>query len=272
MLGTLFRHEWKATWKVMTVLNAAVLVMILFGFLIIKAGDFPNFFKSDRFDGGDGVLYGMTLAGYATIFFAGLITLFVGAFIYFCARFYRNLYTDQGYLMHTLPVSPHELILSKMFVCIIWRIVGCIVLVIGGVGMASAFTGESFFEIIDTVLGYGDWFIYVIAHLFSFFIMIFYSTLMAYMSISVGQLAKKNKVLASIGAYIGFTVGTAVLSSSINMALFLTRSDTFFDRLDMSFENMQSMTTVTSALGEAALCALFYWITYYIMDKKLNLD
>ena len=40
--------------------------------------------------------------------------------IYFAIRFYKNLYTDEGYLMHTLPVKPWMLIVSKLTIGTIW--------------------------------------------------------------------------------------------------------------------------------------------------------
>ena len=40
--------------------------------------------------------------------------------IYIAVRFYKNLYTDEGYLMHTLPVTPRQLLVSKLTVGSLW--------------------------------------------------------------------------------------------------------------------------------------------------------
>ena len=43
-----------------------------------------------------------------------------GMLIFLGIRFYRSMYTDEGYLSHTLPVTANQLFLSKVLVSGVW--------------------------------------------------------------------------------------------------------------------------------------------------------
>ena len=43
-----------------------------------------------------------------------------GMLIFLGIRFYRSMYTDEGYLSHTLPVTANQLFLSKILVSGVW--------------------------------------------------------------------------------------------------------------------------------------------------------
>ena len=49
----------------------------------------------------------------SAIFVIVLIAIPIMTFVFTILKFYQNLIKDEGYLMHTLPVSKHSLILSK---------------------------------------------------------------------------------------------------------------------------------------------------------------
>ncbi len=42
---------------------------------------------------------------------------------YFIYWFYKNLFTDEGYLMHTLPVKPWQLVASKLTGLFFWQVI-----------------------------------------------------------------------------------------------------------------------------------------------------
>lgn len=53
-------------------------------------------------------------------FFVAIIGSCIAAFLVMLQRFYKNLLQDEGYIMMTLPVSIHQLVLSKILTSIIW--------------------------------------------------------------------------------------------------------------------------------------------------------
>ena len=52
-------------------------------------------------------------------------------------RFYKNFFTDEGYLMFTLPVKTSDLILSKTLVAVIWRLISFLFIILSVFGIAS---------------------------------------------------------------------------------------------------------------------------------------
>jgi len=58
------------------------------------------------------------------------IAVFIVTLVFISVRFYQNLYSREGYLMFTLPVKPHFLLISKAIVSISWLILSSIVTVI----------------------------------------------------------------------------------------------------------------------------------------------
>ena len=111
MLGKLLKQEFRATGRIMLPVFGALLILsVLANFSIrlldsgIGEGTVLNFlavFVIGIF------IFGMIAAGFVTLFLM-------------ISRFYRNLLKDEGYLMHTLPVSVHGLVWSKLIVSLVW--------------------------------------------------------------------------------------------------------------------------------------------------------
>lgn len=49
-----------------------------------------------------------------------MFAVYVGTSIFLIYRFYTSTYGDQGYLLHTLPVDTHHIILAKVSVSALW--------------------------------------------------------------------------------------------------------------------------------------------------------
>lgn len=102
MLGKLLKHEWKEISVIPCVLSVVLLVLSVisgFSFLGIREGaaDVSRF---------------MTIMLWLLFYFA-LIAVSLGITIYLAVHFYKTMYTDEGYLTHTLPVSGRELALVE---------------------------------------------------------------------------------------------------------------------------------------------------------------
>ncbi|MEG1945886.1 MAG: hypothetical protein RR139_02210 [Lachnospiraceae bacterium] len=282
MLRKLLKHEWNATKKLLLPLNLSLIVITLIGCIILNT----NIFNQESF---------FPLAIFLLIFYIlSLVTLGMVSSIYLFVRFYKNLFTAEGYLMFTLPVSSLQLFHSKLLVGFFWSIINCLftILSIFALGFSAAF--HSFFEkgasditqFFQTgiVLGKGSEVI-SFQSLFGFtpmqflllfigmsFIGCFFSLNMGYVSVALGQLIQQYKLACSIAFYIAFGIVTQIVSS-ILMILF-------------NFNMLQSDTTnFTFTLGEIYqklfpasygisffLGLLFYTITVVIIRRKVNLD
>ena len=96
MLTKLISHEWKDTFKV-----PALLLTIT---VLLSAASLVYFSVADQASAGTDLnVRNFVLYIACILILSGLSMILM---IYFTIRFYKNLYTDEGYLMHTLPVSP----------------------------------------------------------------------------------------------------------------------------------------------------------------------
>lgn len=104
MLTKLISHEWKDTFKV-----PALLLTIT---VLLSAASLVYFSVADQASAGTDLnVRNFVLYIACILILSGLSMILI---IYFAIRFYKNLYTDEGYLMHTLPVKPWMLIVSKL--------------------------------------------------------------------------------------------------------------------------------------------------------------
>ena len=104
MLGKLLKHEWRAVWKV-----PVLLIGILMITAVIAGGTFALPIWNSEW-------VGLPLSGVMLImtFYFAMIAVSIGIMIYFAVRFYKNVFTDEGYLTNTLPVSPKHSVSSDL--------------------------------------------------------------------------------------------------------------------------------------------------------------
>ena len=110
MLSRLIRHEWRETWRIPVISFLVILFLTLVCFICFRQMEPP----ADENSVNAGAFVIMMLYCLIISCISTVVT------IYIAIRFYRNLYTDEGYLMHTLPVTPRQLILAKLLVAALW--------------------------------------------------------------------------------------------------------------------------------------------------------
>ena len=120
-------------------------------------------------------------------------------------RFYKNLMTDQGYLMFTLPANIHELLWSKLFVSVIWFIGTVLVDLLAGfivtyeAGMATdLFNGfrDLFSQFTSYYAMNGTAF--VLEAILAFLVTMLTGCLCFYAPISIGHSFANHKTLLSV--------------------------------------------------------------------------
>ena len=221
----------------------------------------------------------MVIAGY---FFATVILIGV--------RFYRNFYTDEGYLTFTLPVRRSTLYFSKVLSGVIFLFSTTLVILLSvSIGLMLVPVNEN-----TTAFGFvvrylwdalrmmivelqGDFstaLIFVLGALILFSILV-YEILIMYLCITVGSvIAKKHKVLLSIACYYGLN---AILStvSSIAQVVFVI----FSPFIALAIAACATVPSVVWAnlilLGVLAFMIVVLSIVYYetrkLIENKLNL-
>ena len=203
MLGKLIKYELKATARILIPLYIALLSFALINKLLIGNS---NNIDSNLFGAIPIMIsifsYGVTMAA-----------VFIITFFVIVQRFYKNLLGDEGYLMNTLPVKPWKNILSKLIVSIVWSIVSGIVAILSILIMAYSkdmFSNISS-RIAEFIIYLQEGYYGVVIELIIYgFVSMISSTLLLYLSISIGHLFNKRRILASFG---GFIVLNMIISS-----------------------------------------------------------
>ena len=104
MLGKLIRYDAKVQFRVLGGLSLICLIISLFTGIMGKVSEaFPNMVILDMFSKFSVALW-----------VVAIIVLILGVFIYNVAFFRKNLFKDEGYLMHTIPVTETQLFISKL--------------------------------------------------------------------------------------------------------------------------------------------------------------
>lgn len=256
MLGKLMKYEFKATGRIMLPLYAALL-----GFAIINKIFIGTNMAEMNMDFLGGVPALITMVGY----FITMAAVFVGTLIITLQRFYKNLFGDEGYLMHTIPVKASQNIASKLIVSMIWTIISGFIAMISVFIMA--FEPEIFKEIIEALKmiypEIGSNIIVIIEFIILGIVYLAYEIMVLYASLSIGQLFKSKKIL---GAFAGF-----MIINVVQQAIIGTISAIFF--ANVNFMNIVSEYIFLCGIGVSLLFFIaLFCITNYILKNKLNLE
>lgn len=199
-------------------------------------------------------------------------------------RFYRNFFTDEGYLTFTLPVKREMLLNSKVLTGFIAMAAVAAVCalnfsIIFAIPEYEIFRSGEFFRGIEEGMReipnhlVGPLLTIGIEALVIAALVLLLSVLFLYCCITFGSMiVKKGKLFASIGMYYG--IGSAVTST---MQLILVLSVGSITVWMEPISEWQAPTVVTLILLAvilflAALCALIYAFTHWMLGRKLNLS
>ncbi|MBQ7338436.1 MAG: hypothetical protein IJW40_08300 [Clostridia bacterium] len=206
-------------------------------------------------------------------------------------HFYKSLVTDEGYLTFTLPVKASEILLSKIINGFLWQLIFGALAVFGvcailafGVGMSiflpAAQAGElaalmqGFTEGLTELQGifgelWGSSTAYtVIVWVLNLLVASVYGQLLYYTVIFFASVVtNKNKVLVSIGCICGAYFANGIVNSLLT--LFSELFGYVISSNDASNFIGSTMTIMT--LFYAGMSVLFFFLTKYMMEKKLNL-
>lgn len=272
MLGKLFKHELKDTGKVLLPLNLALIGITIIGMIMIRLNVFDT----------NSMAVGILLIASAFVYVFGILALFIITYVYLMVRFYRSMYSSEGYLTHTLPVSTLSILNTKIFVSAFWAFITMILTVSSILLLAVSVIlslGEpvSLSDVLngfETAVGMpvGPF----IAWMLLFMLVSSFSGLLTiYCSISIGQLFNKYKVLAAIVTYVIIYIVLQIISLIVSMAGNLqgfTKTDIYLDNGVMTFSQMFGDTFTYSIVQSVIMIILFYLTTAFISQKKLNLD
>lgn len=286
MLGKLIKHEWKSIYKIGVIMLIALLAVTLIGCLYFSSPMWTNLFNEGTNLDNLASLSGMFMGiGSLIVCVFTVIGVVYGMMIYLGVRFYRSMYTDEGYLAHTLPVTPHQLLGAKLIVGGIWMlfvnvvsILSIVLLVFAmiasivegaAVGMSlwdilRAF-GSEIFELYEAELGLNVA-RYLVTMALSIIISSFTGIMTVYGALTIGQLSKKYKAMMGILAYFGLGLVNMIIGMVVSM--FSMASTISQMNGDMSMNTSFDFELIISIVMGVGL----YFLSHFIIKRKLNLD
>lgn len=276
MLKKLFKYDFKAVMKHWWIVALSSVVLSVVGGWCISV------FASEK-ELPEVAYLVATLLGIVVIL--GLIAFVFFTVISLCTRFYRNFFTDEGYLTFTLPVKRSELLNSKLLVTILVNIITTVVIVADVIialciGVPEVFLDAEFWreiwdefviEIIEETGFYSV--IYFVEILVSVVLYIAFTGLFTYVCITIASLiAKKAKILTAVAIYY---VANSVFTFVIQIFyLFGIESlgEWLYD-IPKEYEFIvYGLVLFVVVLLFATLCAVLYALQYWLLDRKLNLS
>lgn len=276
MLKKLFIHEWTETCKLPAL--GLFSFAILTGIAALYYHFFPALTPEVEIHVGNLLLF------IAYSFLAAALSLLI--LIYLGIRFYKNMYTDEGYLMHTLPVPAWMHLVSKMCNGMLWTYITGIVttvtvlpvtaLALPKIGYLSPGEFAELKETFSMLFGDNLW------ELLFYFIPYtlvsgLFAVLQLYAAVCLGQLFGKHKVFSSVICYLGLHALVSAVSS-----IFMVPALTGIIITKVPDSAVSAPTLVYPLLMDAVfLCGFFaslvlsvacFVLCHYLLKRNLNLD
>ena len=183
----------------------------------------------------------MTVMGSAVLYFIGCGAVIVLTYFLVAMRFYNNLMGKEGYLSFTLPVTAGAHMASKIISGSVFMMLSYFVLAVSGgiltVGteLWSGAAFRFFDQLIDEI------------HMNNLFVFCLYvlkgltgiieTVAVIYLSICIGQLVLKHRVLAAIGVYIGINMVLGIIAALGSTIIVNLLEDTYSSVLFYGISN-----------------------------------
>ena len=226
-------------------------------------------------------------AGISSLLYGGMvIAVIVVTFIFILQRFYKNLLGGEGYLMQTLPVTPRQLISSKLIAAVVWTVLSSIVVILSV--LVLAMSGEMFGELVrdlgDIIRFYHETFatpltVLALEMIVVCVVGIAASVLQIYAAIMIGHQAAKHKIALAVGAYFSISVVISVASSILMNVLYHIVPNGAWNALSdwLFVMNDTPMLLVHILLlgylvFNLVLAVVFFAVTEWMMRRNLNLE
>ena len=264
MFGKLLKYDFRAMWKQFAFIWPAALVLAV-----------VNRFTLDGLDSSSSV--GETTAGVAMlVYVAILIAMFIIAVIFTIQRFYTGLLGDEGYLMHTLPVKPWQLVASKLLCAVAATAVNVAVAILSML-LIIPWSKEDVQEVLQAFRYlFSHWNIQatemtvaVLEFALCTLVSLAVGYLHLYLAMALGHLFNKNRVAMSVVAFIALQVVVSILGNMI-----LPPINELISPLVHNFQGLEGFHAAMwfGIAIELTASAVYFAGTNYILHHRLNLE
>lgn len=270
MVKKLFKHETVAWLRGMLPMYAILLGVALLGRIV------------QIFEDGSSVPYNIFFTSSVVVYCITIIVCVIMTAIFCITRFYKNLFTSEGYLSFTLPVTTSNHILTKLLTALLFSLISLAVVFLS---FFIFMFGDAFTETMKAAsylsgLVFKDigahYIFYVIEIILIAIVSCAAQYLLFYACISVGQIARKNRILAAFGVYFGYYFATQMLGTIF--IIIVTLNDSFFERIynyivgNFSDYTFYHIILCGVLVVDILLSCLYYFVSHRMIKKKLNLE
>ncbi|MBR6627140.1 MAG: hypothetical protein IKL04_04075 [Lachnospiraceae bacterium] len=289
MLKKLLKHDLKSINGVGCMMLIVMAVTTLFALLSFKSPMWEAMFSDSAYGFKFGIADLIGIIG--IIFYFIIVSVMSFVFLIFLGyNFYRSMYSDRGYLTHTLPVTQSRLFLSKVLSGAIWTfvinlammfsflaiIVGIINVILSGAGMEwgvfwKEFSMEwsDFVEISRTEGGVSIGSFMVVLGIF-FLLSPVISVVIMFGSLTLGQLAKSARAVLGVVWYLLILFLLMLISYVISFisTLSMFTSGEYSDMMMLKdYQYTYSITLVVQLI----IAVVLWIVSVKILKKKINL-
>ena len=286
MCKKLLKYDFAYVFKIWLALSISVVGMAIVTSLIIRSAIFINT--------QNGASMASTLSVLAAVFMSfGMIMIWVGILIVtplMCyIRYYKNFFSDEGYLTFTLPVRRRDLYLAKVANTFIFQaanvVVSLLAVSILMLLIPPAEEGQLINPVVFRYIGQGirwlwssmgGWLLMYGVLLIAFMaIRSLYNIGMIQLCITVGAtVAKKHKVLAGVGIYFGSGFAMSTISQVVNIftgGAMIGFVAIVAERPDVLRHPIVILTIFVILLMMLTAATVLHLITLNLIERKLNL-
>lgn len=263
MFGKLMKYEMKSLTRGLLPLYGAILAVAVVNRMLIGIS----------LDGGMGLPVIIAMMVYFGLCVAvGVVTIMAVV-----QRFYKGLLCDEGYLMHTLPVRPVELVLSKLtgatIMTILSGVVGVVsVLILMSVGLNFAVDWLGGFH--DLFRNFPSWPLAVLECLLVGLFCVTGQIAQLYAVMALGHLSNKHRVAMSFVWYLVISTALSALLGIVVQMANATGLDYWLTQLTSAMNSSLCLHLglILTILGYLVKTAIFCGVTNHVLTNKLNLE
>ena len=283
MLGKLIKHEWRGYKVSLIIIFAVLAVTTLLTGLMIQT------INPDHDDVVSGLSLMITIFSIFLYYF-GIIGCILGSMLVIAVRFYKTCYTDQGYLTHTLPASPVQILSSKIITAVLHYMLVAAGIVVSFIiiAMSAFFRGEqlnpsefsnvSFGELYSEInINFENEFgvsltLYFIVILLFAIISLISTIIITLGCVSLGQLFTKHRIIGAIIAFFGVNTILQIISFVATIPMYIKIGAAEMYNQNMTPFEAISPSFLITILGTVVMAVIMYFVNLHMMTKKLNLE
>ena len=273
MLFELLKYDIRAMWKKLSLVWGAALVLALatrFTLFVPKITYYERVINGKVYGGpvesNSGAMGNLFLLTFGAV----LVAMFVIVLMFVIQRFSKGLLGDEGYLMHTLPVRPWQLVASKLICSVAaWTVSGLAALLsmvlMTPVDLFDVLGFQMFYQIFRGMVKHPDMLVLVLEFCLFMVSCMVVNIAAMYLAMSVGHLFPRFRGLISVAAFIGLYILLISIYERV-----------FANRLVSALMNAASVNVHGSILTSTAIMLLpaflFLAAVCWILEHKLNLE